>query len=83
MGQTSSHKSHARSDFIKNANLNPNSYINNSGASGPNFGSSLDYNYQTEELIEDEEANCPTINSKSSYVSILCFILKRNYLDFF
>jgi len=69
MGQTSSHKHHARSEYIKSTNLNSANYLNNSGANnGSNFSPTLDFNYQQEELIEDEEVNGPTLQSKSSYV---------------
>ena len=67
MGQTSSHKSHARNDFIKNANLNSANYMNNSGGNGSHFSPTIDFN-PDQELIEDEEVNGPTIHSKNSYV---------------
>lgn len=78
MGQTSSHK-HLRHDYMKNVNhMNPNSVgvggVPGGGGGGINipggmsgFNHNNDYNYQNDELIEDEEISCPTINSRSSY----------------
>jgi hypothetical protein len=70
MGQTSSHKHQSRSEYIKSTNLNSANYMNNSGGNGSNFSPTLDFNYHPEELIEDEEVNGPTLQSKNSYVII-------------
>lgn len=67
MGQTSSHKHQSRSEYIKSTNLNSANYMNNSGGNGSNFSPTLDFNYHPEELIEDEEVNGPTLQSKNSY----------------
>ena len=67
MGQTSSHK-HLRTDFAKGG---PGSHsgqqhggiMRNSG-----YGSSADYNFNPEDINEDDEISYPTINSRHSYV---------------
>lgn len=72
MGQTSSHK-HLRSDFVKNANLNPSSYMgNSSGSAQSGYSSTLDYTH--DDLIEDDEILAPSINSRNSYVKIDFYI---------
>lgn len=62
MGQASSHKQ-MRSDFLKNAHINPQ--LGNQSS----FNPGMDYGFPGEEMIEDEDVSIgPTIGSRNSYV---------------
>ena len=66
MGQTPSQK-HIKSEFLKNANLNPSSYASQGAYSQHGDFNSLSH----EDLNEDEELSYPTFNSnKNSFVII-------------
>ena len=80
MGQTTASQTNKniRSEFLKTNNPNQQ-YVSSSGTGGnggggggggqANVNSNLGYgSYPSEDLNEDEETLCPTINSKSSYV---------------
>lgn len=63
MGQASSHKQ-MRSDFLKNAHINPQAGFGTQTSYNP----SMDYAFQGDDLIEDEEVSIgPTIGSRNSY----------------
>jgi hypothetical protein len=73
MGQTTSqnHKN-IRNEFLKSNNPNQH-HFSTAGPGGPGHNgthsTSLNYGqYASEELNEEDETVCPTINSKSSYV---------------
>lgn len=66
MGQTSSHK-HLRNDFLKNAHITPQT----GNIGHPEYNPSIEYSgFQQDDVLEDEEVSCPTINSRNSYVKI-------------
>lgn len=74
MGQTTSQNTNnknIRNEFLKSNNPNQHHFSTaGPGGTGPNGASTnpLSYgNYASEELNEEDETVCPTINSKSSY----------------
>ena len=78
MGQTTSQNTNnknIRNEFLKSNNPNQHHFSTaGPGGTGPNGASTnpLSYgNYASEELNEEDETVCPTINSKSSYVRTL------------
>lgn len=63
MGQTTSHNKHGiRNEFLK-TNLNQQISTNSNQYS----------NFPIEDLNEDEDLACPTLNSRNSYVIILFY----------